>query len=98
VLFFTTEVGFGKIGRVTGPEMPSRTDHSSSSTNEVTRFAGTAVLDLTVNECLLLLACAFVKSLAPELEDVFAASVSRKRQTAAQSSVFDVGYRVLHAL
>jgi hypothetical protein len=64
----------------------------------VTRFAGTIVLDLTVNECLLLLASTFVEPSAPELEDVLAASVLRKRQTAAQSSVFDVGYRVLHAL
>lgn len=98
MLSFTTEVGFGKIGTVTDPETASRTDHSSSATNAVTRFAGTAVLDLTVNECILLLASMFVESLVPELEDALAASVFRKRQTAAQSSVFDVGYRVLHAL
>jgi glutamine synthetase type III len=57
------------------------------------------VLVLTANECLpLLISLFFTKSLVTALEDVLAASVFRKRQTTAQSSVFDVGYRVLHAL
>jgi hypothetical protein len=108
VLSFVTEPRLGKAGTVTGPDMPSRIDHSSF-TNAVTRPGGTPAL-VKVNECLLLLDSAspaktwvpeledvFVASVVPELEDVFVASVFRKRHIAAQSSIFDVGYRVLHA-
>jgi hypothetical protein len=95
-LSFTTEVGSGKVGSATHPEEPSTKDHSSFA---VTRFAGTLVLVLTANECLpLLISLFFTESFVTALEDVLAATVFRKRQTTAQSSVFDVGYRVLHAL
>jgi hypothetical protein len=96
VLSFVTEPRLGKAGTVTGPDMPSRIDHSSF-TNAVTRPGGTPAL-VKVNECLLLLDSASpAKTWVPEFEDVFVASVFRKRHIAAQSSIFDVGYRVLHA-
>uniref|UniRef100_A0A0A9EWV5 Uncharacterized protein n=1 Tax=Arundo donax TaxID=35708 RepID=A0A0A9EWV5_ARUDO len=98
MLSFITEAGLGKVGRVTGPETPSRTDQSLSVTNAVTRFEGIPVQDFIVNECLLLLgSTSFANSLVPELEDVLVASVFRKRQTAAQSSILEVGYSVLQA-
>jgi hypothetical protein len=89
MLSFAAEVGFGKFVEARGVESPLRTIEETSS-------AGTTLLGLTDKECLPLTGSAsFAQSLVPRSQD-FVASVLKNRQTAAQSSTFDVGKRVLH--
>lgn len=98
MLWFAAEVGVSKFVGVTGLGLPLRTDHSLPVTNAVARSVGTTVLDLTVEKSLPLSGSTLVvKPLVPELDDLFVDSVFRNRQTAAQSSTFDVGNRVLQA-
>ena len=94
-LSVATEVGFDKVGSVTHPEETSRKRQLIFGSNKICRNPGA-----WFNSQWVLTAAHFSvvhQTLVTELEDALAASVFRKRQTTAQSSVFDVGYRVLHA-